>query len=80
VKDLAANTNRFGVLKRVAPVMNDKEKSIFKAKSNQFDQLRCPSKIIDLAHKALNNDLPTSDYPFIGGEPLGVSRKPRHEK
>lgn len=80
IKNLAANTNRFGVLKRVAPVMNEKDKADFKRRSIQIDQLRVPSKVIDLAYKALNNDLPTSDYPFVGGEPLGVSRKPRNEK
>lgn len=80
VKGIAANTNRFGILKRVAPVMNEREKADFKRKSIQIDQLRAPSKVIDLAYKALNNDLPTSDYPFVGGEPLGVSRKPRNEK
>ena len=60
--------------------MNDREKADYKRKSAQFDQLRSPSKVIDLAFRALNNDLPTSDYPFVGGEPLGVSRKPRNEK
>jgi len=33
VKGIAANTNRFGVLKRVAPVMNEREKAEFKRKS-----------------------------------------------
>jgi len=33
VKNLAANTNRFGVLKRVAPVMNEREKAEFKRRS-----------------------------------------------
>jgi hypothetical protein len=33
VRSIAANTNRFGVLKRVAPVMNEREKADFKRRS-----------------------------------------------
>jgi hypothetical protein len=33
VKSLAANSNRFGVLKRVSPVMNEREKADFKRRS-----------------------------------------------
>lgn len=33
-----------------------------------------------MALRALNNDLPTSEFPFIGGEPIGVQRKPRSDK
>lgn len=63
-------------LKRLVPVMSDRAKENYKRKSQSIDQLRAPSKILEIAYNALNNDLPTSDFPFIGGEPIGVQRKP----
>ena len=74
IRQLAGNTSRS--FKRIWPVMNDSQKAEFKRKLvSGFDQLRAPSSLIEIAKKALNNQLPQSDFSFIGGEPLSSNRK-----